>query len=170
MASSVQSAINSLTAYIPAVESNTRYNEIYESNCHKIYSLAFWMTDNELAAEELSSNTFLRAFANVAEPTTEQIDRAFLAEIRELTAIGTLTLDCATSPETQNIYGNIKRIHLERALVQLPDTEKLIFLLHDVEAYKHERIARLLGLTEEESRTGLHQARVQIRNLVAQMS
>lgn len=170
MASSVQSAINSLTAYIPAVESNPRYSEIYEANCHKIYSLAFWMTDNELAAEELSSNTFLRAFANVAEPTTEQIDRAFLAEIRELTAIGTLTLNCATSPETQSIYGNIKRIHLERALVQLPATEKLIFLLHDVEGYKHERTARLLGLTEEESRTGLHQARVQIRNLVAQMS
>lgn len=170
MASSVQSAINTLAAYIPAVESSTRYNEIYEANCHKIYSLAFWMTDNELAAEELSSNTFLRAFANVAEPTTEQIDRAFLTEIRELTAIGTLTLNCASSPETQSIYGNVKRIHLERALVQLPATEKLIFLLHDVEGYKHERIARLLGLTEEESRMGLHQARVQVRNLVAQMS
>ena len=169
MASSVQSAINSLTAYIPAVETSTRYSEIYEANCHKIFSLAFWMTDNELAAEELSSNTFLRAFANVAEPTTEQIDRAFLTEIRELTTIGTLTLNCAAS-ETQSVYGNIKRIHLERALVQLPATEKMIFLLHDVEGYKHDRIARLLGLTEEESRTGLHQARVQIRNLVAQMS
>src|SRR5947209_5189308 len=122
MASSVQSAMNSLAAYIPGFESTTQYSEIYEANCHKIYSLAFWMTDNELAAEELSSNTFLRAFANVAEPTTEQIDRAFLAEIRELTAVGTLTLDCSTSSETQSIYGNIKRVHLERALVQLPAT------------------------------------------------
>ena len=170
MASSLQSAINSLTAYLPAIESQARYSEIYEENCDRIYSLAFWMTDNELSAEELSSNTFLRAFANVAEPTTEQIDRAFLAEIREIIPVGTLTLNCGVSAEARNIYGNVKRIHLERALVQLPATEKLIFLMHDVESYKHERLARLLGITEEESRVGLHQARIQLRNLVAQMS
>ena len=170
MASSLQSAINSLTAYLPAIESQARYSEIYEENCDRIYSLAFWMTDNELSAEELSSNTFLRAFANVAEPTTEQIDRAFLAEIREIIPVGTLTLNCGVSAEARNIYGNVKRIHLERALVQLPATEKLIFLMHDVESYKHDRLARLLGITEEESRVGLHQARVQLRNLVAQMS
>ena len=170
MASSLQSAINSLTAYLPAIESQTRYSEIYEENCDRIYSLAFWMTDNELSAEELSSNTFLRAFANVAKPTTEQIDRAFLAEIREIIPVGTLTLNCGVSAEARNIYGNVKRIHLERALVQLPATEKLIFLMHDVESYKHERLARLLGITEEESRVGLHQARIQLRNLVAQMS
>ncbi len=67
--------------------------QIYDEHCHRIYSLAFWMTDNELTAEQLSANTFLRAFASSAEPKTEQIDQAFLAEIRELTTIGTLTLN-----------------------------------------------------------------------------
>lgn len=169
MASSFQSAINSLTAYVPAQTQKTRYNEIYKENCDRIYSLAFWMTDNELSAEALSANTFLRAFAASDEPAGEQIDRAFLAEVRELTALGVLTLNSGMSAPCQSIYGNVKRIHLERAIVQLPATEKLIFLLHDVEAYKHERIARLLGITQEESRLGLHQARVAIRNLIAQM-
>ena len=49
MASSLQSAINSLATYFPATESQTRYSEIYENNCHRIYSLAFWMTDKGLA-------------------------------------------------------------------------------------------------------------------------
>src|SRR5437588_6353198 len=169
MASSLQSAINSLAAYLPAIESQTRYTQIYEENCHRIYSLAFWMTDNELSAEELSSNTFLRVYAKVAEPTTDQIDRAFLAEVREIMPVGTLTLNCGVGAETRNVYGNIKRIHLERALVQLPATEKLIFLMHDVEGYEHDRTARLLGITEEESRAGLHQARIQLRNLVSRM-
>ena len=169
MASSLQSAINSLATYFPATESQTRYSEIYEDHCHRIYSLAFWMTDNELTAEQLSANAFLRAFAMAEQPTCDQIDRAFITEVRESTLIGTLTLHCAISPETRTIYGNIKRIHLERAVVQLPATEKLIFLMHDVEGYQHSRVARLLGLTEEESRLGLHQARVQIRALIAQM-
>jgi RNA polymerase sigma-70 factor (ECF subfamily) len=61
-------------------------------------------------------------------------------------------------------------VHLERALVQLPSTEKMIFLLHDVEGYEHEKIAHLLGLSVQESQFGLHQARLQMRELVSRMS
>lgn len=170
MTNGLQSALESLTPYVRALETRkTRYDQIYKNNCDRIYSLAFWMTDNELTAEYLSSNTFLRAFATSDEPASEQIDRAFLAEVRESTNIGVLTLNSVSSSPTQSIYGNVKRVHLERAVVQLPATEKLIFLLHDVEGYTHERISRLLGITVEESQSGLHQARVQIRNLIARM-
>jgi len=169
---SLQSAMNSLAPYVSVVESQaaTPYNEIYNENCHRIYSLAFWMTDNELAAEQLSANVFLRAFATVNQPTQDHIDRALLAEVREFVPVGSLTLNCAVSPEIQSVHGNVKRIHLERAVVQLPATERMIFLLHDVEGYEHGRIARLLGISEPESKLGLHQARVQVRELIARMS
>ena len=169
MASTLQNAIRDFAAYIPALERKSSYDKIYQENSDRIYSLSFWMTDNELAAEELSSKTFVRAFSRGNEPATEQIDRAFVAEVREFLPVGELTLNCSASTESKSIHGNVKRIHLERAVVQLPATEKLIFLMHDVESYKHERIARVLGISEEQSRFGLHQARVQIRNLIAQM-
>jgi RNA polymerase sigma-70 factor (ECF subfamily) len=126
------------------------------------------MTDNELAAEQVAANVFLRAFASGASPRTEHIDQAFLDVVRELTSVGALTLKSSVS-QAKSILGNIKRVHLERAVVQLPATEKLIFLLHDVEGYDHQRIARLLGIDETESQFGLHQARVEIRELVSQM-
>jgi RNA polymerase sigma-70 factor, ECF subfamily len=163
--------MSNLGILVPAVESRTtEYNRIYNENCHRIYSLAFWMTDNELTAEQLAANVFLRAFAFNANPKTEQIDQAFLAEVRELTPVGTLTLNCSVSTEIKNVRGNTKRVHLERAVVQLPATEKLIFLLHDVEGYDHQRIAHLLGMEERESQFGLHQARIRVRELVSQMS
>jgi RNA polymerase sigma-70 factor (ECF subfamily) len=163
--------MSSLGILVPAVESRTaEYNRIYNENCHRIYSLAFWMTDNELVAEELAANVFLRAFAGSASPTTEQIDHAFLTEVREITPVGTLTLNCSASSSTTSIRGNVKRVHLERAVVKLPATEKLVFLLHDVEGYDHQKIARLLGMEEQESQFGLHQARILIRELVSQMS
>src|ERR1700743_2651270 len=125
MSSSVN-VISNLGLLIPAVEANvTKYDEIYSEHCHRIYSLAFWMTDNELAAEQLAGNVFLRAFAGSDAPRTEQIDAAFLAEIRELTAIGTLTLNVAVSAETKSVYGNVKGVHLERAVVELPAKETL---------------------------------------------
>jgi RNA polymerase sigma-70 factor, ECF subfamily len=167
---SFQGVISNIGVTFPAVETQkANYREIYEENCHRIYSLGFWMTDNELVAEELLNNTFLRAFASSSEPKAENIDHAFLTEMREMFAIGTLTLSAVSQTETSGIQTNMKRIHLERAVVQLPATEKLIFLYHDVEGYDHDQICRLIGVTKEESMFGLHQARLTIRALVAQM-
>jgi DNA-directed RNA polymerase specialized sigma24 family protein len=61
---------------------------------------------------------------------------------------------------------NTKRVELELAVVQLPPTERMIFLLHDVERYDHSRISRILGLSEQESAYGLHQARLRLRELL----
>ncbi len=161
--------VNHADTLAPALESQkARYSKIYNQHCHRIYSLAFWMTDNELVAEQLSAKTFQRAFAVSRCPSTEQIDQAFLAEVIELTPLEAPRLTAVTS-EIRSIYCNVKRVHLERAVVQLPATEKLIFLLHDVEGYEHVKIGRLLGIGQHESRIGLHQARLRIRELVGRM-
>jgi RNA polymerase sigma-70 factor (ECF subfamily) len=168
MASSFQGVMGNLMVFAPAAErERAEYSEIYNEHCHRIYSLAFYVTDNELTAEQLAANTFLRAFAHTRKPATEHVDHAFLAEVRELMPVGTLTLSPVASSEATNIRGNIKRVHLERAVVQLPATEKLVFLFHDVEGYEHSRIGALLGINAEESALALHNARVQIRELVA---
>jgi RNA polymerase sigma-70 factor, ECF subfamily len=167
--SSSLGVMSNLGILIPAVESRTaKYEAIYNEHRHRVYSLAFWMTDNELVAEQMAANVFLRAFTSSSSPQIEHIDQAFLDVAREFTPVGALTLNNRV-PQTKSILGNIKRVHLERAVVQLPATEKLIFLLHDVEGYDHQRIARLLGIDENESQFGLHQARVEVRELVSQM-
>src|SRR5579872_4487476 len=163
MTTSLQSAIDSLLTYVPFLEKReVLYSNIFKQHQHRIYSLAFWMTDDELMAEKLSANTFLRVFAAAEQPTAEQVDRAFLAEAREWTSLGSLTLNCQASPDLPSLYGTMKRVHLERAVMELPATERLIFLMHDAEGYEHARIARLLGITEAESQFGLHQARLRI--------
>jgi RNA polymerase sigma-70 factor, ECF subfamily len=154
-----------VTHVIPAGKAK----DIYEQNKHRVYSLAFWMTDNELEAEELSASVFCRAFAASAEPSVETIDRALVSELRAGQPIGILTLHCDEVKEVLQVRSNTMRVHLERAVVQLPATERLIFLLHDVEQRDHASIARLLGLNETESRHGLHQARLRMRELLAAM-
>ncbi len=143
------------------------YKQVYEEHRYRVYALAFWMTDNEIAAEELMANTFIRAFAASPDPDGEAVDRALLSEIRELMPVGTLTLECSAATTVESVRRNIKRVHLERAVVQVPPTERLIFLLHDVESYDHARIARTLGLSEQESQQGLHQARLRLREILA---
>ena len=171
MANSIQAKVTGFAAILPKTAAGNieSYQKAYEANRNRVYSFAFWMTDNELAAEELSASTFRRVFAHTETPTEELIDRMLLTEVRELMPVGTLTLQCSVSTEVEAIRHNVKRVHLERAVVQLPSTERFIFVMHDGEGYSHERIARTLGITEQESQSGLHQARLRIRELVADM-
>jgi len=156
--------------YLPAVlpaSSVEHSREIYEQNRHRVYALAFWMTDNELAAEEVMIQAFCRAFAQSAVPGADDIDNALVAELRTYFDLGVLTLTCVPCYSVLNVRRNVLRTDLERAVVKLPDTEKLMFLLHDVEGYEHARIARLLDVSEDASREGVHQARLRMRELLA---
>lgn len=168
MAASIQQAkLSGFASSISWPEARVRtYQEAFEENRHRVYSLAFRMTDNELVAEELMINSFCRVFALSPNPDAESIDRALVAELRELMPLGALTLECAPCSEVVGLRRNTKRVELELAVVQLPPTERMIFLLHDVERYDHSRISRILGLSEQESAYGLHQARLRLRELL----
>jgi RNA polymerase sigma-70 factor (ECF subfamily) len=54
-------------------------------------------------------------------------------------------------------------IDLETAISRLPDGARAIFLLHDVEGYRHEEIARLLEVTTGTTKAQLHRARMLLR-------
>ena len=171
MATILQARLAGLSTFQPAAEEKLeQYQAIYSRNYHRIYSLSFRMTDNELVAEEVTGNVFRRAFSLVASPSAEILDRALLRELREQLVIGPLTLECAPASVVAGARRNVKRVHLEEAVAQLPATERLIFLLHDVEGYDHTRISGTIGVSAEESRRGLHQARLRIRELLANIA
>jgi len=160
-----------IVQFVPSAKSKRikAQRAIYEANRHRVYSFAFWMTDSEPMAEHVSERTFLRAFSLSERPGEELIDRALLRELQNEASVkmGPLALHCATVHETSGVRRNTKRVELERAIIQLPHTERLIFCMHDGDAYDHARIARTLGISEDDSRQGLHQARLRIRELVS---
>ena len=51
----------------------------------------------------------------------------------------------------------------ETAMLKLPDGAREIFVLHDVEGYKHQEIAELLGISAGTSKAQLHRARMMLR-------
>ena len=55
------------------------------------------------------------------------------------------------------------RMDLEAAIAKLPPGARRVFLLHDVEGYKHEEIAEMLGVTSGGSKAQLHRARMLLR-------
>jgi RNA polymerase sigma-70 factor (ECF subfamily) len=55
------------------------------------------------------------------------------------------------------------RMSLETALERLPEGARRIFVLHDVEGYKHDEIAELLNIAPGTSKAQLHRARMLMR-------
>jgi RNA polymerase sigma-70 factor, ECF subfamily len=55
------------------------------------------------------------------------------------------------------------RVDFEHAIEQLPPGAREIFVLHDVEGYKHREIAAMLDITSGTSKRQLHRARMLMR-------
>jgi RNA polymerase sigma-70 factor (ECF subfamily) len=60
----------------------------------------------------------------------------------------------------------IDRITLEEALAQLPPGYRAAFVLHDIEGYEHEEVARLMGCAVGTSKSQLHKARTKLRRIL----
>ena len=57
-------------------------------------------------------------------------------------------------------------IDLERAIAQLPIQARMVFVLHDIEGYKHREIAESTGLAVGTCKAHLHRARQLLRELL----
>jgi RNA polymerase sigma-70 factor (ECF subfamily) len=59
------------------------------------------------------------------------------------------------------------RLAIEAAVGTLPAGAREVFVLHDMEGYKHEEIGSLLGIDPGTSRSQLHRARMMLRRVLA---
>lgn len=57
---------------------------------------------------------------------------------------------------------------IERAVRRLPDRAREVFLLHDVEGFRHREIAEMLGVAEGTSKSQLFRARELLRQMLTE--
>ena len=55
------------------------------------------------------------------------------------------------------------RLDIERAVARLPERARLVFVLHDVEGYRHREVGEALGISEGTSKGQLFRARQLLR-------
>ncbi len=170
-------------ASIGITTSGQRQRDIFDSHRHHVYSVAYYMTGNELDAEEILQATFIRALQSPAEipgsNTTcakqsseiDGIDRALLAVLMERFSLAPTLETELPNDEIAAVAldptRNVRRTELEEAVWGLPDAERLLFLLRDVEGYSTERIARLICWPTTQVYRTLHSARMNLRQKLA---
>lgn len=147
-----------------------RQRDIYDSHRHRVFSVSYYMTGSELDAEQILRDSFVRAFRAAPEPDNTVVDTALVDELRSQRILE--ETEVAPPPETGYLpqRHNILRTELEEAIRYLPPTERLVFLLMDVEGYPSKRVAELLNMSPSSVLRTALTARLRLRAELATMS
>lgn len=147
-----------------------RYNtqaeqrDVFESHRHHIFSVAYYMSGDEREAEAILESTFIDAFDQDAVPTIATLDEALMTQFHRRFSLDPVP---AVTAEVEGLGSrNVRRTDLEEAVWQMPERERLCFLLRDVEGYDNTRIAGLLHSSENEVQRTLFSARLRMRSLL----
>lgn len=146
--------------------------DVYESHRHRIFALAFYMTGNELEAEELLTRAFIQAFGAAKEPQPQHIDAALIGELRQRFPLGQNEPSAPitkgeVNPNSSLTSHSVRRTDLEEAIQTLPPIERLMFLLRDVEGYSSAAISELIQIPESQVQRMLFSARIRLRRELA---
>jgi len=150
---------------------------IYRHFKNRLFSLAYRYTYNPAAAEDILQDTFVKVFTNLSSLEGE---KTFIGWLYRITINNCLTYIREKKKYMQRtvplndvehmMSGKKKPVHeklisksLEKALESLPTKLKSVFLLYDVQGFKHEEVAEILGCSVGTSKSQLFKARMKIR-------
>jgi RNA polymerase sigma-70 factor (ECF subfamily) len=163
------------------------FERIYQLHKRRVYSLCLRMVSNPTEAEDLTQEAFLQLFRKIA---TFRGESAFSTWLHRLAVnVVLMRLRKKTPPQTSleevtqpdedgdgprrdfgapdlRLSGSIDRLNLQRAIDELPQGYKSVFVLHDVQGYEHNEIAELMGCSIGNSKSQLHKARMRLRELL----
>jgi RNA polymerase sigma-70 factor, ECF subfamily len=153
---------------------------LYREHVNRVYSLCARMVADRSRAEELTQDVFVRAWEKLHLFRGES---SFATWLHRLTV--NLVLNARKSEgrqrtrfeENDEEMGGMDALpgvvgmplppgdllDLEEAVERLPPGARRVFVLHDVEGYKHEEIAEMLGVTSGATKAQLHRARLLLR-------
>jgi len=166
------------------------FDALYHRYERRVYRQCYRMLGNPEDAEDLTQEVFLQLFrkahtfrgeANFSTWLHRLTVNTVLMQLRRrrrwreavtsldvapgageavsdiLTMVSALPAPATSTPD---------KITLDIAIAQLSSGYQEIFLLHDLEGYRHDEIARLLGISEGTSKSQLHKARLRLRALM----
>lgn len=149
----------------------TAFEELYHQHSGRVYALARRMADDETLAKDLTQEVFIRLWQKLDSFRGESEFATWLTRMAINVCLNKLgdekrrtnrvftTDNLATFESPQRLGTPEAGIDLERALATLPTGARAVFVLHDVEGYKHSEIAEMTGVAEGTVKAQLHRAR-----------
>jgi RNA polymerase sigma-70 factor (ECF subfamily) len=159
------------------------FETLYGLHKRRVYSLCLRMVGNETGAEDLTQEAFLQVYRKIGTFRQQSEFSTWLHRVAVNVVLMhfrkkrllTVSLEEPFDQEERDgpkkyfgtqdnlLAGSIDRITLERAIKELPSGYRNVFVLLDIEGYKHNEAAVLMGCTIGNTKSQLHKARLKLR-------
>ena len=149
------------------------FERLYTTHLPKVHSLVRRMSGGR-DADELTQDVFVRVWQKLASFRGESAFGTWLHRLavnvvierfrqeatrRQRMHAGEEIFETLPAPARSDDAG----MDFEAAIATLPDGARRVFVLHDIEGYKHHEIGTLLEISAGTSKAQLHRARMMLR-------
>ena len=163
------------------------FEYLYHAHVRRVNRLCFRMVGHQAEAEDLTQEVFLQVFRKIQTFRGESALSTWLYRMtvnvvlmgKRKKPVLEIPLEDRGGSENDRdgadheigesdpqLVGMIDRVTLQGAMSQLAPGYKIIFILHDVEGFKHQEIAEILGCSPGNSKSQLNRARMKLRRLL----
>ncbi len=149
------------------------FERLYRTHVARVHTLVRRMLDAD-EADDVTQDVFIRAWQKLSTFRGESAFGTWLHRLAVNVVLARrksvgiergrfITEEAPLQGATSKPVTPELSMDFEEALASLPDGARQVFVLHDVEGYRHEEIARMLGVVPGTSKSQLHHARMALR-------
>jgi RNA polymerase sigma-70 factor, ECF subfamily len=163
------------------------FEDIYRSYAELVYGVCLRTLRDPIEAEDATQDVFVRVLLKLHTFRGEAAFSSWLYRLAMNVVLmrfrknrKSISLDEVPDLEVNNRAGTLMmdaypsneadRIDLQTAITHLPSGFKTVFILHDIQGYRHRQIAQFFGYSEGNSKAQLHRARMRLRKLLQRES
>ncbi len=151
------------------------FEQLFRTHQGRIYALCLRMVADPARAEDLTQESFVRAWRKLGSFRGKSAFGTWLHRLAVNVVLGDLRSRKRWESRTDELESSepglpapprrdtLAAIDLEQAITGLPPQARTVFVLHDVEGYKHREIATMIGIAEGTCKAHLHRARNLLR-------
>ena len=150
---------------------------LYEHYKSRMFSLAYRYTYNATVSEDLLQDIFIKVFSHLETLDKDEAFAGWMYRIAANTCLSYLRshkkernqavslsdLESVVGEDTRDMSEKMMKEPMEEAIQSLPPKLKSVFLLHDVQGFKHEEVAQILRCSVGTSKSQLFKARMKLR-------
>ena len=147
----------------------TSFQDLYESYRDDVYRFAFWLAGNRLEAEDITSETFIRAWTHNSKIRTVTL-KAYLFTIsrniylqhqrkkRRQAVLEDIHPDPAPGPDKQT-ESQLKLQKVQSVLQSMPEIDRTTFFLRVQQELPYAEVARILELSVTATKVKVYRVR-----------
>lgn len=145
------------------------FQDLYETYAPEVYRFSLWLSGDSFEAEDITSETFVRAWANNSKIRTETL-KAYLFTIarniylelcrkkKRQVALNDVHPDLAPKPDkVVESQGELQRV--QRTLQDLPEIDRTAFILRVQHELPYDEIARVMRISLSAAKVKIHRIR-----------